>query len=934
MKNDEKKEKKLLPKPKLNTESKKQTRKNTNNNQEEKNNKSNKNTQSIKTKIQNIHKITTGTTLFSDNNNININTNKKEINDSENSFEGKMFYEVNTKNKNNYVLNNPIKTINVYRNNYFNYTNNNLISNLLCDVSDDNKNVMVSELDLNISSSQTPTPRPDIAQQPPSKRLLEKQNTEIDFKSQLETNLIKILEKKMANNNNDNNENKNKIEKKNESFKENEENKNLNVIDLNKIDIPKDENKIKNLNTNKILLDAKKYPNNQTSINKYLSKVNSHDTKNKYLVSSAKTRKTRGLKSPNINVHKVNSIMSPSIKKYKSNKKTYWNNYTKTDICIKKYKTIIENSNNININNNINNNNNKNNNQINSVKFYNQIKSKNKKNKPSNQNTTSKKTIKSYIIYNHNLANNKLLCSNNNYRHCIYKLNAKSKSKNILLTNYSNNNLDLNINSNSINQNEKMNYSKYKNLLNELQKNLSRHFQQKEENSSKANSHRNKKNKTYLIFNLENSNGRKSIKKDEIFSSNTSNTINNKYNLNINLKSLNNISMNKIDNLNLNDNNEETNNNNNNTNNKNIIMINRSIDNNLNLNKKIDVKMTNFLTKQNSDINLLHEQDIMNKININNNSNKKTKNGKSSLYLKRPSKNNSCQLNQKFERILSDYSLININNNKSSNEKNKYKYNKNKGLYGIEQINLEINQKSNNSNIEISPKDYLNINNINNTKGEEKKEKEEKNNINLNLNYNNKTKKNSDFSIDKTPTHKISIKKNIMNKKINTNNNYNNYNYKYSTNSKSNNINNMNNNMITFRNKFIQQDISLKKNLSKSKDTKEKEKEKENKDSSVKYPINKLNKRYLNSNNNINFNYNYNYNHFSPTNKMNKKNIFSSTNHNNIKDKSKNSKKIIKDGNKVNIDINVNNNINYIYIIKTKKNRFKNKSNNHVCTMK
>ena len=568
MKNDEKKEKKLLPKPKLNTESKKQTRKNTNNNQEEKNNKSNKNTQSIKTKIQNIHKITTGTTLFSDNNNININTNKKEINDSENSFEGKMFYEVNTKNKNNYVLNNPIKTINVYRNNYFNYTNNNLISNLLCDVSDDNKNVMVSELDLNISSSQTPTPRPDIAQQPPSKRLLEKQNTEIDFKSQLETNLIKILEKKMANNNNDNNDNKNKIEKKNESFKENEENKNLNVIDLNKIDIPKDENKIKNLNTNKILLDAKKYPNNQTSINKYLSKVNSHDTKNKYLVSSAKTRKTRGLKSPNINVHKVNSIMSPSIKKYKSNKKTYWNNYTKTDICIKKYKTIIENSNNININNNINNN--KNNNQINSVKFYNQIKSKNKKNKPSNQNTTSKKTIKSYIIYNHNLANNKILYSNNNYRHCIYKLNAKSKSKNILLTNYSNNNLDLNINSNSINQNEKMNYSKYKNLLNELQKNLSRHFQQKEENSSKANSHRNKKNKTYLIFNLENSNGRKSIKKDEIFSSNTSNTINNKYNLNINLKSLNNISMNKIDNLNLNDNNEETNNNNNNTNNKNF----------------------------------------------------------------------------------------------------------------------------------------------------------------------------------------------------------------------------------------------------------------------------------------------------------------------------------------------------------------------------
>ena len=81
----------------------------------------------------------------------------------------------------------------------------------------------------------------------------------------------------------------------------------------------------------------------------------------------------------------------------------------------------------------------------------------------------------------------------------------------------------------------------------------------------------------------------------------------------------------------------------------------------------------------------------------------------------------------------------------------------------------------------------------------------------------------------------------------------------------------MNNNMITFRNKFIQQDISIKKNLSNSKDTKEKEKEKD-KDreikESIKYPLmNKLNKKYLN-NNNINFNYHYN--HFSPMNKINK----------------------------------------------------------------
>jgi len=57
-----------------------------------------------------------------------------------------MFYEVNRKNKNTYNLNNPIKTINVYRHNFFNYTNNILISNLLCEVSEDNKNIMVMNL--------------------------------------------------------------------------------------------------------------------------------------------------------------------------------------------------------------------------------------------------------------------------------------------------------------------------------------------------------------------------------------------------------------------------------------------------------------------------------------------------------------------------------------------------------------------------------------------------------------------------------------------------------------------------------------------------------------------------------------------------------------------------------------------------------------------
>ena len=92
-------------------------------------------------------------------------------------------------------------------------------------------------------------------------------------------------------------------------------------------------------------------------------------------------------------------------------------------------------------------------------------------------------------------------------------------------------------------------------------------------NNSKANSHRNKKNRTYLIFNIDIiNNRRKSIKKGEIFSSNTSNTICNK----INLNSLNNINhMNKIENININ--NEEYK--------KNIIIMWQTINNNLNKNK-------------------------------------------------------------------------------------------------------------------------------------------------------------------------------------------------------------------------------------------------------------------------------------------------------------------------------------------------------------
>ena len=93
---------------------------------------------------------------------------------------------------------------------------------------------MVSELDLNISNSQAPTPRPENIPQP-QKRLLEKQNTEIDFKSQLESNIIKILEKNLANNNSNNN--KINMDKKPISQMITEENKDINVINLDKINI-------------------------------------------------------------------------------------------------------------------------------------------------------------------------------------------------------------------------------------------------------------------------------------------------------------------------------------------------------------------------------------------------------------------------------------------------------------------------------------------------------------------------------------------------------------------------------------------------------------------------------------------------------------------------------------------------------------------------
>ena len=222
MKNEEKNAKKKYQKQKIIQEIKRPSIKETT--QEEKNN--NKNIIQINSKnnIPNIYKLTTGANLF-------LNSKKTDKNEASNSFEGKMFYEVNNNNtKNIYNLNNPIKTINVYRNNIFNYTNNNILSNLLCDISDDNKNVMVSELDLNISNSQAPTQRSHNNEQQTQKRCLEKQNTEIDFKSQLESNIIKILEKNLISNNEND---KNKSDKKRIAQKIRENNNNINNVNNN-----------------------------------------------------------------------------------------------------------------------------------------------------------------------------------------------------------------------------------------------------------------------------------------------------------------------------------------------------------------------------------------------------------------------------------------------------------------------------------------------------------------------------------------------------------------------------------------------------------------------------------------------------------------------------------------------------------------------------
>jgi hypothetical protein len=88
---------------------------------------------------------------------------------------------------------------------------------------------MVSELDLNISNSQSQTIQPE--QPAPQRKVLEKQNTEVDFRSQLESNLIKILEKNIVSNSNNKNKKQIKNDKKSASYKNTDENKFKNIND-------------------------------------------------------------------------------------------------------------------------------------------------------------------------------------------------------------------------------------------------------------------------------------------------------------------------------------------------------------------------------------------------------------------------------------------------------------------------------------------------------------------------------------------------------------------------------------------------------------------------------------------------------------------------------------------------------------------------------
>ena len=793
---------------------------------------------------------------------------------TDNSIDTKMFYDTN-KDNNIVNYNTPIKTKNIYRNTVFFYTNNELVSNLLCDEADDNKKVMVSELDVDISNSQsinnTSKPKFEI---PPQPVIQEKNNKENDFRTQLELNLKKILEKTIMQSNTEkkikseknncgvNFDKIDKTEKKENSDKEiknninndfynnNKENNNKEVLSNNKEIANKNENFNKNLNdkSSNIIIDQINISNeinnsieknksinnsnknlkkfnginnnssdknknfNQNFIDKYKDKLNSNERNttnskvNKFntnsnkknlsnnikqiieisvnnilnenekrlsdaskffgkkkpsIICSAKIRKDSLLKSPKNNIHQFNNInnLSPN-NKYNKEKRKKKNNFSKTDNNgIKKYKTIYEQHKK------------NNNNQIeNNTKHYNKIK------KPKNIiSVTSKKNLKSHATTSNN-NNCKKICSKKNNILTLYSPFSNSNIKNE----------NLNSNSNNLSQEKKnqIPYFKYKNILNELHYYLSGDNKDEITNNSKTNSHRNKKNPTYLIFSFDG--GRTT--KHKI---NSNSTFIHRYDNSTLFNSNHNISIN----------------------NKKI------------MNSSNPIESENILNKNNSDIN----NNIQNSI----------------IYHKRKwgkYKNNSCQFNKKFNGIFSD-SIIDTN----------YKLNNEI----ITTKNIKLNNMVNNcSSICVS---------VNCNKGKK--------------NFKNKT---INSLLKKSESNQI------MNRGINNNSKL------------KNNKNNSNYNMITFRNKFINDDYK-KYNLSNSKDNKQHKTFKK-----LKYHGTKEHK-YANTNNN------------NSNNIIKDKNLNTNNNDNYI-------------DNKINIDINIQNNINYTYIVR--KNTVKTKSNNHLFSMK
>ena len=411
--------------------------------------------------------------------NIFINKNnapiilKKKNEEDDKMFENKMFYKVNNKNIINY--NSPSKNINVNKNNFINYTNNYLLSNLLCDVSEDKK-VMVSELDVNISNSQPSTLQMEKNGAPPfsQNKAAEKQNTESSFRNQLESNILNIL--KMNLNQKSKHHIKTDILENCNNFKEKEE------FNINNSYNDEKENK-KTSPTKNIDINSDNYNRTKKELaksnNKRKNKKFKKDSINKYSIHKVESKKAGLQKSPNINIHKIRSVISLKNQNI-LNKKLH--NYMRTDNLVKKYKTIYDNP--------------KNNTPLKSTKFL-------SKAEPKKPNNLSNKNIKSYFIYNY--YDNKIVPG----KRSQYFDTKEENRNNVLLINYPNN---APCECYSTNKKFQNTYIKYKSILNEIHQNLFNKSSVKDINLKKSNqplSYRNDNNEISMFLSLEAKIGRK-----------------------------------------------------------------------------------------------------------------------------------------------------------------------------------------------------------------------------------------------------------------------------------------------------------------------------------------------------------------------------------------------------------------------------------------